>query len=170
MSDYDSIMLDVALAERTERDYQKYQDDLQEQAEATLAEVLGDLDIDDLLKNQKELEPYGDLLHAVVRVLVNKVEERIRQTSKQRAEALQLAAEEKKRLTEMRWAGRIQKAIEIKTYNSTLSTSEIARQVMDDEIEDNRITDDKKADYLFDTVSETLRKKLGKNAKFKAIK
>lgn len=170
MSDYESTIFDGALEARADWEHQKYRADLQEQAEITLAEVLRDLNIDDLVRNQRDLEPYRDPLHAAVRILVDKVQEMIRQTSKQRAEALQLAAKEKKRLTEMRWADRTQKALKMKRNNPKLSASEIARQVMDDEIEDNHITDDKKADYLFDTVSETLRKRLGQNAEFKAIK
>lgn len=170
MSDYDSIMFDVALEESAERDFQQYQADLQEQAEATLAEVLRDLDIDDLLSNQKDLEPYGDPLDAAVRILVDAVQEKIRQTSKQRAEALRKANEVKKRNTEKLWADRIQESLAWKHSDPRLSASKIARQVMENEIEDKNITDDEEADYLFDTVAATLRRKLGKNTEFKAIK
>jgi hypothetical protein len=170
MSDYDSIILDLALAECAERDYQKYQDDLQERAEATLAEVLRDIDIDGLLNDQKDLEPYGDPLHAAVRILVDKVQEEISQVSKQRAEALRKADEVIKRKTEKHWADRIKKAVEIKHNNPNLSDRKIAWQVMEEELDEKYITDDEEADYLMDTVSETLRKKLGKHPKFKALK
>ena len=170
MSDYDSIMLDLALADCAERDYQKYQDDLQEQAEATLAEILRDLDIGDLLRNQKDLEPFGDSLHAAVRVLVDKVQEEIGRVSKQRAEALRKADEVNKRKAAKHWEARIQKALEMKRNDPQLSARKISWQVMEEELEEKHITDDEQADYLMDTVSETLRKRLGRNAEFKAIK
>jgi len=170
MSDYDSIMFGLALEASAERDYQQYQADLQEQAEATLAEVLRDLDIDDLLRNQKDLEPYGDPLHTVVRILVDAVQEKIRQTSKQRAEALRKANESIKCKTEKFWADRIQKALKKKRRNPRLSASQIAKRVIEKEIEDKEITDEEKVDHMIDTAAETLRKKLGKNAEFKAIK
>lgn len=170
MSDFDSIILDLALADCAERDYQKYQDDLQEQAEATLAEVLQNIDIDGLLNDQKDSEPYGDPLHAAVRILVDKVQEEIQKVSKQRADAQQKALEAIERKTEKHWADRIQKAIKIKHNNSNLSDRKIAWQVMEEELDEKYITDDEEADYLMDTVTETLRKKLGKHPEFKALK
>lgn len=170
MSDFDSIILDLALADCAERDYQKYQDDLQEQAEATLAEVLRNIDIDGLLNDQKDSEPYGDPLHAAVRILVDKVQEEIQKVSKQRADAQQEALEAIERKTEKHWADRIQKAIKIKHNNSNLSDRKIAWQVMEEELDEKYITDDEEADYLMDTVTETLRKKLGKHPEFKALK
>ena len=170
MSDFDSIILDLALADCAERDYQKYQDDLQEQAEATLAEVLRNIDIDGLLNDQKDSEPYGDPLHAAVRILVDKVQEEIQKVSKQRADAQQKALEAIERKTEKHWADRIQKAIKIKHNNSNLSDRKIAWQVMEEELDEKYITDDEEADYLMDTVTETLRKKLGKHPEFKALK
>jgi hypothetical protein len=170
MSDCESIEDDAAWDAMLEDRFFQHRADLQENAEAALLELLPNVDPDVLFANLKDKDIYGDPLHAAVIGLVDTIQEVISQANEQRQEALRKAVVMKIRIASEHWADRIQAAIDKKRIKPKLSASKIAKQVINDEIYNENITNDADLKYLQNTVSETFRKKLGKTPEYKAIK
>lgn len=170
MSDRESLEFDAALEAKSDWEHSQYQADLQENAEAALLELLPDVDPEVLLTALRNQDKYGDSFNAVLIGLIDAIQGKLTEENDQREDALRKANEINRRKVIRRWSPRIKMAVDKKRRNPKLSASMIAQLVIEDEIKNKKITDERKVDYLMDTVTETLRKKLGKNAEFKAIK
>jgi hypothetical protein len=170
MSDNESIAFDALMEAKADHEYYNHQANLLEQAVSTLIDLLPKVDVDEVLTRLKGQDAYGDPLHAVLMALADEVREEIARTSEQRNEALRKANKNKKLKAEDFWADRIEAATVKKRDNAGFSNSEIARQVIKDEIRDENITNEQDVDRLLNTVVATLRRKLGKIPTFKPIK
>lgn len=170
MSDNESIAFDALMEAKAEHEYYDHQANLLEQAVSTLIDLLPKVDVDEVLTRLKGQDAYGDPLHAVLMALADDVREEIARTSEQRNEALRIGTENKKRKAEDFWADRIQAATVKKHNNPGFSNSEIARQVIKDEISDENIINEQEVYKLLSTDVATLRRKLGKISTFKPIK
>lgn len=73
MSDWESIMMDIAINDAADQDYQRHLAELQEVLEAALLELKPTIDLDSLPKSTGESDP----LYAAVMAMVDTVQARV---------------------------------------------------------------------------------------------